>query len=192
LGSPLEAGAQEGDRESFSVQSCTRVSCVTFGSKESRALDRSLVMKHQLRISCFARVQIGAEPISQRFPVEAQAKFAYRLYVVRIAPDPQLCRDKTDVIRPPTFERSGTMQIRAGLTSAAYLREHNCESVLRTRQVVSSPARVVEMLQVTNGYAREGSKSAVRRLHTVRRTKLKRVRALRNPHPSSSFCGSRP
>src|SRR6202041_733106 len=68
-------------------------------------------MKHQLRISCFARVQIGAKPISQRFPVEAQAKFAYRLHVVRIAPDPHLCRDKTDVIRPLTFQGSGTMQI---------------------------------------------------------------------------------
>src|SRR6202162_1011211 len=91
------------NRESFSVQSYTRVKCVTFGGKESRALDRSLVMKHQLRISCLARVQIGAEPIFQRFPVEAQAKFAYRLHVVRIAPDPHLCRDKTDVIRPLTI-----------------------------------------------------------------------------------------
>src|ERR1700674_1825869 len=130
--------------------------------------------------------------ISQRFPVEAQTKFAYRLHVVRIAPDPHLCRDKTDVIRPLTFQGSGTMQICAGLTSAAYLREHNCESVLRTRQIVPGTAWVVEMLQVTNRYAREGSKSAVRRLHTVRRTKLKCVRALRNMHLSSSFCGSRP
>ena len=188
--SPLEAGAQEGDRESFSVQSCTRVGCVTFGSKESRALHRSLVMKHQLRISRFVRVQIAAKPISQRFPLEAQAKFAYRLHVVRIAPDPHLCRDKTDVIRPLPFQGSGAMQICAGLTSAAYLREHNCESVLRTRQIVPGTAWVVEMLQVTNRYAREGSKSAVRRLHTVRRTKLKRVRSLRNLHLSSSFCGS--
>src|SRR5882672_3941230 len=138
------------------------------------------------------RVQIGAKPISQRFPVEAQAKLAYRLHVVRIAPDPHLCRDKIDVIRPLTFQGSGTMQICAGLTSAAYLREHNCESVLRTRQIVPGTAWVVEMLQVTNRYAREGSKSAVRRLHTVRRTKLKCVRSLRNLHRSSSFCGSRP
>jgi hypothetical protein len=65
------------------------------------------------------------------------------------------------------------MQICAGLTSAAYLREHNCESVLRTRQIVPGTAWVVEVLQVTNRYASEGSKSAVRRLHTVRRTKLK-------------------
>src|SRR5207245_3128102 len=100
-------------------------------------------MKSRTRRSCetdspefsfgFARVQIGAKPISQRFPVEAQAKFAYRLHVVLIAPDPHLCRDKTDVIRPLTFQGSGTMQICAGLTSAAYLREHKCESVLRTR-----------------------------------------------------------
>jgi hypothetical protein len=152
LGSPLEAGAQEGDRESFSVQSCTRVGCVTFGSKESRALDRSLVMKHQLGISCFARIQIGAKPISQRFPVEAQAKFAYRLHVLRIAPDPHLCRDKTDVIRPLTFQGGGMMQICSGLTSAAYLREHDGESVLRTRQIVPGTAWVVEMLQVTNRY----------------------------------------
>jgi hypothetical protein len=60
------------------------------------------------------------------------------------------------------------MQICAGLTSAAYLREHNCEGVLRTRQIVPGTAWMVEMLQVTNRYAREGSKSAVRRLHTVR------------------------
>src|SRR5580692_7566840 len=166
--------------------------CVTFGSKESRALDRSLVMKHQLRISCFAQVQLRAKRISQRFPVEAQANFAYRLHVVRIAPDSHLCRYKTDVIRPLTFQRSGTMQICAGLTSAAYLREHNGESVLRTRQIVPGTAWVIEMLQVTNRYAREGSKSAVRRLHTVRRTKLKGVRCPRNLHLSSSFCGSRP
>jgi hypothetical protein len=63
------------------------------------------------------------------------------------------------------------MQICSGFTSAAYLREHNCESVLRTRQLVPGTAWIVEMLQVTNRYAREGSKSAVRRLHTVRRTK---------------------
>ena len=55
------------------------------------------------------------------------------------------------------------MQICAGLTSAAYLREHNGESVLRTRQIVPGTAWVIEMLQVTNRYAREGSKSAVRR-----------------------------
>jgi len=35
------------------------------------------------------------------------------------------------------------MQICAGLTSAAYLREHNCESVLRTRQIVPGTAWVV-------------------------------------------------
>ena len=34
--------------------------------------------------------------------------------------------------------------------------------------------------------------AAVRRLHTVRRAKLKCVRSLRNLHLSSSFCGSRP
>src|ERR1700739_2877230 len=117
-------------------------------------------MKHQLRISCFARVQIGAEPISQRFPVEAQAKFAYRLHVVRIAPDPHLCRDKTDVIRPLTFQGRGTTQIYSGLTSPPYLREHNCESVLRTRQIVPGAAWVVEMLQVTNRYAGESSQVA--------------------------------
>src|SRR5580700_12104448 len=121
-------------------------------------------MKHQIRISCFARVQIGAEPISQRSPVEAQAKFAHRLHVVRIAPDPHLCRDKTDVIRPLTFQGSGTMQICAGLTSAPDLSEHNSERVLRTRQIMPRTAWVVEVLQVTNLYAREGSKSAVRRL----------------------------
>src|SRR5580692_6107502 len=97
--------------------------CVTFGSKESRALDRSLVMKHQLRISCFAQVQIRSKPISQRFPVEAQAKLSYRLHVVRVAPDPHLCRDKTDVIRPLTIQGCGTMQTCARLTSATYLRE---------------------------------------------------------------------
>src|SRR5258708_37349778 len=116
-------------------------------------------MKHQLRIYWFAEVQIGAKPISQRFPVEAQAKFAYRLYVVRIAPDPHLCRDKTDVIRPLTLQASGTMQIFAGLTSAAYLREHNCESVLRTRQIEPGTAWVSEMLQTPNRYARAGPKS---------------------------------
>jgi hypothetical protein len=63
---------------------------------------------------------------------------------------------------------------------------------LRTPGSVPGTAWVVEMLQVTNRYAREGSKSAVRRLHTVRRTKLKCVRSLRNLHLSSSFCGSRP
>jgi hypothetical protein len=118
-------------------------------------------MKHQLRITCFARVQIGAEPISQRFAVEALAKFTYRLHVVRIAPDPHFCQDKTDVIRPLTFQSSGTIQICAGLTSATYLREHNCESVLRTRQIVPGTAWMVEVLQVTNRYVREGSKSAV-------------------------------
>jgi hypothetical protein len=65
------------------------------------------------------------------------------------------------------------MQISAGLTSAAYLREHNCESVLRTRQIVPGTAWVIEMLQVTNRYARESSKFAVRCLHTMWRTKLK-------------------
>src|SRR5580704_18082649 len=84
------------------------------------------------------------------------------------------------------------MQICAGLTSAAYLREHNGESVMRTRQIVPGTARVVEVLQVTNRYAGEGSKSAVRRLHTVRRTKIECVRSPRNLHLSSSFCGSRP
>jgi hypothetical protein len=81
---------------------------------------------------------------------------------------------------------------RRGLTSAAYFREHNGESVLRTRQIVPGTAWVVEMLQVTNRYAREGSESAARRLHSVRRTKLKCVRSLRNLHLSSSFCGSCP
>src|SRR3981081_812361 len=109
-------------------------------------------MKHQLRISCFARAQIGAEPISQRFPVEAQAKFAYSLHVVRIAPDPHLCRDKSDVIRPLTFQGSGTMEICAGLTSAAYLREHNCESVLRTRQNVRDTAGGVERVEMRSRY----------------------------------------
>jgi hypothetical protein len=65
------------------------------------------------------------------------------------------------------------MQISAGLTSAAYLREHNGESVLRTRQIVPGTAWVIEMLQVTNRYARESSKFAVRCLHTIWRTKLK-------------------
>jgi hypothetical protein len=67
-----------------------------------------------------------------------------------------------------TIQGGGTMQICARLTSATYLREHNGESVLRTRQIVPGTAWVIEMLQVTNRYAREGSKSAVRRLHTVR------------------------
>src|SRR5258708_4255799 len=108
------------------------------------------------------------------------------------SPRPSSLPGQTGVIRPLTFQGSGTMQICACLTSAAYLREHNCESVLRTRQIVPGTAWVVEVLQVTNRYAREGSKSAVRRLHTVRRTKLKSVRSLRNLHLSSSFCGSRP
>src|SRR5258706_2562195 len=139
-----------------------------------------------------SKTRKGARAFHGLGPVEAQAKFAYRLHVVRIAPDPHLCRDKTDVIMPLTCQGSGTIQICAGLTSAAYLREHNCESVLRTRQIVPGTAWVVEMLQVTNRYAGEGSKSAVRRLHTVRRTKLNCVRSLRNLHLSSSFCGSRP
>ena len=186
----------EGDRESFSVRILySRRMRHIRQQGVARTRPPSLVMKHQIRISCFARVQIGAEPVSQRFPVEAQAKFAYRLHVVRIAPvDPHLCWDKTDVTRPLLFQGSGAMVISGGhLTSAAYLREHNCESVLRTRQTVApGTAWVVEMLQVTNRLCPEGSKSAVRRLHTVRRTKLKRVRSLRNLHLGfrPSFCGS--
>src|SRR5437016_14335501 len=111
----MSACAQGGDRVSFSVQSHARVRCVTFGSKESRALDRSLVMKHQLRISCFARVQIGAKPISQSVPVEAQANLAYRRHLVRITPDLHRCLDKTHVIRPMTSHGSGTITTTEGL-----------------------------------------------------------------------------
>jgi hypothetical protein len=49
-------------------------------------------------------------------------------------------------------------------------------------------AWVVEVLKVTNGDVCKSSKPAVRRLHPVRRTKLKCVRSFRNPHlPSSRF-----
>jgi hypothetical protein len=118
----LETGAQERDHEAFSIQSCTRVRSVTFGGKESRTLDRPPVMEHELRSSCFALVQIGAEAIAQRLPVEAQAKFAHRFDVVGVAPNPHLGRHKTNVIGPLTVRRRRAAQIRTGFASATDLR----------------------------------------------------------------------
>src|SRR5579862_9863582 len=187
LGLPVEAGAQEGDGKSFSIQSCAGVRGVTLGSEEPRAFDHSFVMEHQLRSCCFASVQIGAETITKRIPVKAKAKLAYRLHVVGIAPDSHLGGDESDVIGPLAVQRGGAVQVCAGLATAVYLRQHDGKGVLRTGKIVPGTAWVVEMLEVTNSYVCEASKPAMSGLHAVGRTEFKCLRSFRNLHRGFSF-----
>jgi hypothetical protein len=165
---------------------------VTLGCEKPRAFDHSFVMEHQLRSCCFASVQIGAETITQGVPVKAEAKLAYRLHVVGIAPDSHLGGDEGDVIGSLAVQRGGAVQVCAGLATAAYLRQHNGKGVLRAGEIVPGTAWVVEMLEVTNSHVSDASKPAVRGLHAVGRTEFKCLRSFRNLHRAFSFPGFLP